>query len=102
VEGGRACRRVVYQTASKQEPVCATDAKQEQNASQLIPVKISNFGQLERAPNFLKVSDSVDTAVCRMSTEFPEVWHRDANILSLQFQYMVMMVVVTLGICTKS
>jgi hypothetical protein len=35
--------------------------------SQLIPVKISNFGQLERAPKLLEVSDAVDTAVRRLN-----------------------------------
>ena len=33
---------------------------------QLIPIKISNFGQLERAPKLLEASDAVDTAVRRL------------------------------------
>ena len=35
--------------------------------SQLMPVKISNFGQLERAPRLLEVLDAADTAVHRLS-----------------------------------
>ena len=35
--------------------------------SQLIPVNISNFGELERAPTLLEVSDAVDTAVRRLN-----------------------------------
>ena len=35
--------------------------------SQLIPVNISNFGELERAPKLLEVSDAVDTAVRRLN-----------------------------------
>jgi hypothetical protein len=60
----------MHQAASKREPVRAAEEKQEQKpvfCSQLIPIKISNFGQLERAPKLLEVSDAADTAVCRLS-----------------------------------
>ena len=38
----------------------------------------------------------------RTSTELPEVWHRDAKNTEPPVRVMVAVVVVALGICTKS